>query len=220
MEEVNYSDEFVWDSNDNDKYKSPKREPGAFQRKPYEPKKDVIKTIYTDGGSKLVDVDEKGVKHYVGAWAFYDEDCEELCGEALDWSTNQMSELTAAIKALEYCNELGVSKDNGVVKINLDSEYVRKGVVFWMNNWAKNNWVRIIRDPSGNETTAEIKNVDLWKKLYDLVQDRGRYNIWWNHVDGHSGIEGNERVDIKCSSCIENYMQDNGYESYKRGGRK
>ena len=55
------------------------------------------------------------------------------------------------------------------------------------------------------EKLEEVKNKDLWKRLYELVQNR---KIYWEHVSGHSGEEGNEKVDIKCGSCMDDYMKE------------
>lgn len=217
MEEITY-DNFDWSPEDNDKFHSP--ESKMFQKKRlYEPRGEVIKTIYVDGGSRLVDVNEDGVRHYVGAWAFYDNDMKELRGGPLDWATNQVAELTAAVKALEYCNEIGVPKNNGIVKINLDSNYVKNGCISWIYKWVQNDWSRQVKQGDGSYKTEELKNKDLWMKLYDLIMDRGRYNIWWNHVKAHSGIEGNEYVDIKCGECMDEFMEKHGYTSKKMNFR-
>ena len=109
-------------------------------------------------------------------------------------------ELLANIRALEYLDEIGYPKDNWVT-IRLDSEYVRLGIIFWVKKWITQNWVRITKDGS----SEEVKNKDLWKRLYELVQNR---KIYWEHVSGHSGEEGNEKVDIKCGSCMDDYMKE------------
>ena len=78
-----------------------------------------------------------------GGWAaviISDKNTIELFGgEKL--TTNNKMELTAAIKALEYCNE---NKKNDLllkkIKIYTDSMYVKDGITVWINKWEKNNW--------------------------------------------------------------------------------
>lgn len=207
MEEVNYGSDFKWNKDDNDSYKSDTTK--TYTKRVYQPSRDIIKDIYTDGGSRKINNE-----FWLGAWSFYDSDTNEVHGCAEYGATNNQMELTAVIRALEYCNELGVSKE-GLIRINLDSEYVKNGFVKnkygepYVDKWVKNNWVRMIVKPDGTKEPAELKNVDLWKRLYELVQERGRSNIWWNHVPGHSGVEGNERVDINCRLLMDNYLKDN-----------
>jgi len=56
-----------------------------------------------------------------------------------------------------------------------------------MYGWKKNGWKTTSKE--------DVKNQELWKTLYDLVEERGRERISWHHVRGHVGIPGNERVD-------------------------
>ena len=70
-------------------------------------------------------------------------------------------ELTAAIKALEYCvsqNEKQLPLK--YVRIFTDSTYVKDGITVWVKNWENNNWK--------TSDKKNVKNVDLWKKLRDL----------------------------------------------------
>jgi len=104
-------------------------------------------------------------------------------GEKL--TTNNRMELTAAIKSLEYCNSL---KDKQVlinqITIYTDSTYVKEGITVWINNWKKNNW------KTANK--KNVKNLDLWKKLKDLVESK---HIVWHWVKGHSGDPMNDLAD-------------------------
>ena len=110
--------------------------------------------IYTDGacignpgpgGWAAIILAEAGKKEIFG-------------GEKL--TTNNRMELTAAIKALEYCakqerKQLSLKQ----IKIYTDSTYLKEGITVWIKNWEKNNWKTADRK---NE-----KNVELWKKLKD-----------------------------------------------------
>jgi ribonuclease HI len=104
-------------------------------------------------------------------------------GEKL--TTNNRMELTAAIKALEYCRtqeEKQLSLKN--IKIFTDSNYVKDGITIWINSWEKNNWKTADK--------KNVKNVDLWKKLKDLTKSK---QIDWHWVKGHSNNPMNDLVD-------------------------
>ena len=104
-------------------------------------------------------------------------------GEKL--TTNNRMELTAAIKALEHCIEKeGKQLSLKQIKIYTDSTYVKEGITVWINTWEKNNW----------KTTDKknVKNVDLWKKLKELVKSN---QIEWCWVKGHSDDPLNDLAD-------------------------
>jgi len=135
--------------------------------------------IYTDGAC----IGNPGP----GGWAaiiIADNDKKELFGgEKL--TTNNRMELTAAIKALEYCNKR--EKDQlslKQIKIYTDSIYLKEGITVWIYSWQKNNWKTADK--------KNVKNVDLWKKLIELV---GSEQIEWNWVKGHSNNSLNELAD-------------------------
>ena len=122
-----------------------------------------------------------------GGWAVIillnDEKKEIFGGEKL--TTNNRMELTAAIKALEFCSEQD-SKQKSLkhIKIFTDSNYVKEGITVWINNWEKNNW----------KTTDKknVKNVDLWKRLKDLSKSK---QIEWCWIKGHSDDPMNDLAD-------------------------
>jgi len=100
-------------------------------------------------------------------------------------TTNNRMELTAAIKALEYCanqEEKQLSLKN--VRIFTDSTYVKEGITVWINNWQKNNWKTADK--------KNVKNVDLWKKLKELIQSN---QVEWNWIKGHSEDAMNNLAD-------------------------
>lgn len=198
MQEVEYNGELDWTPRDNDKFKSDKPSDFKKEHRVFKPD-NIIKTIYTDGGSRIIPTTER--VRYVGAWAFYDANTGETVGEVVDDSTNNAMELTAVIKAIEYMNTIGVPKDEWV-EIALDSDYVRLGILFWVKKWEKNDWVK--KDRDGN--ISEIKNLELWKKLNDLNKER---KIYYNKIQGHSGEEGNERVDIECRRLMDEFCKEN-----------
>jgi len=135
--------------------------------------------IYTDGAC----IGNPGP----GGWAAIilenDKKKEIFGGEKL--TTNNRMELTAAIKALEYCvsqNEKQLPLK--YVRIFTDSTYVKDGITVWVKNWENNNWK--------TSDKKNVKNVDLWKKLRDLDCLN---NVEWNWVKGHSNDPMNELAD-------------------------
>jgi len=139
-----------------------------------------VVVVYTDGGCNL----KKGV----GAWAYTIQEpgkpIVEGAGPMLETTNNRM-EMLAVIKALEAL-EIGLP-----ILIHCDSEYVIKGVTQWSTNWKRNGWVNSMGKP--------VVNRDLWEHLLDLYD---LHSVAFKHVKGHSGIEGNERVDELCTMMM------------------
>ena len=135
--------------------------------------------IYTDGAC----VGNPGPGGWAAIILVENEKKELFGGEKL--TTNNRMELTAAIKALEYCanqEEKQLSLKN--VRIFTDSTYVKEGITVWINNWQKNNWKTADK--------KNVKNVDLWKKLKELIQSN---QVEWNWVKGHSEDTMNNLAD-------------------------
>ena len=139
----------------------------------------MIIKIYTDGactgnpgpgGWAAIILDEKDRKEIFG-------------GEKL--TTNNRMELTAAIKALEYCKDKeGKQLSLKKIKIYTDSVYLKEGITAWINVWEKNNWK--------TSDKKNVKNVDLWKKLRELANSS---QVEWNWVKGHSNDPLNNLAD-------------------------
>jgi len=135
--------------------------------------------IYTDGAC----VGNPGPGGWAAIVLLENEKKELFGGEKL--TTNNRMELTAAIKALEYCaKQEGKQLSLKHVRIFTDSTYVKEGITIWINNWEKNNW-----KTAGKKN---VKNVDLWKKLKELVQSN---RVEWNWVKGHSEDPMNDLAD-------------------------
>ena len=100
-------------------------------------------------------------------------------------TTNNRMEITAAIKALEYC-DLQEEKQLSLkeIKIYTDSIYLKEGITNWIKIWEKNNWK--------TSDKKNVKNVDLWKKLKELIQST---QVEWNWVKGHSEDTMNNLAD-------------------------
>ena len=135
--------------------------------------------IYTDGAC----VGNPGP----GGWAaiiLAEKDKKEIFGgEKL--TTNNRMELTAPIKALEYCTKQ-YDKQCSLEQIEIytDSTYVKEGITVWINTWEKNNWKTADK--------KNVKNVDLWKKLKELTKPN---QIKWLWIKGHSNNPMNDLAD-------------------------
>lgn len=93
-------------------------------------------------------------------------------------TTNNIMELTAAIKALEAL-PVGCS-----ALLSSDSKYVVQGITQWMDNWKRRGWKTFDK--------KTVANLDLWKTLDALNSER---SIEWQWVKAHVGHPENERVD-------------------------
>ncbi|GKS73580.1 ribonuclease HI [Acidovorax sp. SUPP950] len=112
---------------------------------------------------------------------------KELFGGELGTTNNRM-ELLAVIEAL------GALKRPCEVTLFLDSQYVRKGITEWIQGWKKKGWRTAAGQP--------VKNVELWKRLDDLVA-QGGHVIDWRWVKGHAGDPGNERADALANKGVD-----------------
>lgn len=101
-------------------------------------------------------------------------------------TTNNRMELTAAIEALRAL------KEPCHVALTTDSEYVRKGITEWMDNWKRRGWRTAAKKP--------VKNVDLWQAL---DEESARHEIDWHWVKGHSGHRENEIADQLANRGID-----------------
>lgn len=72
------------------------------------------------------------------------------CGGQVD-TTNNRLELTAAIVGVETLIE------SWVVKLTTDWEYIKKGVLEWIESCRKKRWLTTNKEP--------VKNQYLWKRL-------------------------------------------------------
>jgi ribonuclease HI len=128
--------------------------------------------IYTDGACK----GNPGPGGWGALLAWNGTERELFGGEAQ--TTNNRMELTAVIEALA-----ALSRPCRVL-LHTDSQYVQKGITEWIRGWKARGWRTAAKEP--------VKNVDLWKKLDEVVRT---HDIDWIWVKGHAGHAGNERAD-------------------------
>ena len=129
--------------------------------------------IYTDG-SCLTNPGN-------GGWAAIinkDGEITKISGNEKNTTNNRM-ELIAPINALKNMDT------DSQIKIYTDSQYVKLGITEWINKWVINNWQTSKKE--------DVKNKDLWIKLYDLNKS---LSVEWHWVKAHAGNSMNEEVDI------------------------
>lgn len=101
-------------------------------------------------------------------------------------TTNNRMELMAAIQALEALSR------PCTVDLYTDSQYVRRGIMEWLDDWKRRGWKTASRQP--------VKNQDLWARLDAAT---GTHSIRWHWVKGHSGHVENELVDALANRGID-----------------
>lgn len=137
-------------------------------------------SLYTDGACR-----GNPGKGGWGAILVYGSYEKEMSGGEAETTNNRM-ELTAAISGLEALKE--------PCKVNLysDSKYLvdafNEG---WIYAWREKGWKR------GKD---ELKNPDLWAKIYELSKIHEITFIW---VKGHNGHDYNERCDTLATSYAD-----------------
>jgi ribonuclease HI len=136
-------------------------------------------TIYTDGACS----GNPGPGGWGAILMAGDRRKELKGGEPM--TTNNRMELMAAIAALEAL------KRPAVVDIHTDSQYLRNGIMAWINKWKRNGWRTAEKTP--------VKNVDLWRRLDAAL---GAHRVSWHWVRGHAGHAHNERADQLAREAI------------------
>jgi ribonuclease HI len=132
-------------------------------------------TIYTDGACS----GNPGP----GGWGVllqYGNYVKELSGSEMVTTNNRM-EITAAVEAFRAL------KEPCKVDIYTDSEYLKKGITEWIQNWKELGWRR-----GKPGKTRPLANADLWKVLDQAISE---HQVSWHWVRGHAGHQENERVD-------------------------
>ena len=122
-----------------------------------------------------------------GGWGailtFGDREKELKGGEAN--TTNNRMELMAAIAAFEALTR------PCLVDLHTDSQYLRNGIMTYINKWKQNGWRTADKKP--------VKNIDLWQRLDTALKP---HQVRWHWVKGHAGHEMNERADVLAREAI------------------
>lgn len=141
--------------------------------------------IYCDGACSGNQFEEN-----VSGWGVvlkYKDKQKELYGEARN-TTNNIMELTAAIKALESIKTTDIP-----IEIYMDSAYVVNGMNEWIYGWIKKGWKKSNKKP--------VENKELWMKLNELRNKQS--SVKFIKVQGHSGIELNELADMLANKGMD-----------------
>jgi ribonuclease HI len=130
--------------------------------------------LYTDGASS----GNPGPGGY-GVILKYNNKMKELSG-GFRRTTNNRMELMAVIEGLKSL------KVKCKVNIYSDSKYIVDAIELgWLDKWERKGWKR--------DKKHKLKNPDLWKELYNLLQ-KHELKLFW--VRGHNGHPENERCDF------------------------
>lgn len=139
-------------------------------------------SIYTDGACR----GNPGPGGW-GSVLVYGRYEKELSGGERETTNNRM-ELTAAIEGLSAL------KEPCKVTLYSDSKYLVDAFLQdWVEGWRAKGWRR------GRE---ELKNPDLWEKLYNLTRTHDVTFVW---VKGHAGHNYNERCDKLATAFADSF---------------
>ena len=145
--------------------------------------------IYTDGACR----GNPGPGGW-GAVLVYGKHEKELSGGERETTNNRM-ELLGAISALEALKEpCEVVLTSDSKYLTSDSKYLTDAFLQgWVDAWRERGWRR------GKE---ELKNPDLWERLYSLTKIHSIEFVW---VKGHAGHEYNERCDRLATAFADSF---------------
>lgn len=122
-----------------------------------------------------------------GAILVYGRFEKELSGGEMETTNNRM-ELLAAISGLEAL------KEPCAVTLYSDSKYLVDAFLLgWVEGWRAHGWRR------GKD---ELKNPDLWARLYELTRT---HTVTFEWVKGHNGHEYNERCDALATAYADSF---------------
>jgi ribonuclease HI len=141
--------------------------------------------VYTDGAAEPSNPGPAGSAFVI----VYDGEEVFSWARHLGTTTNNVAEMTAALRALEalrgpeyanapLCSDLSIT-------IHADSQYLVKGMTEWLPRWKANGWRSADRKP--------VKNRELWEKLDALASRLPK--LEWRWIKGHAGHMWNERAD-------------------------
>lgn len=146
--------------------------------------------IYTDGSS--APNPRRGGAGF--RMIFPDGSFKDFLPYGYSGATNNEMELQACILALREVLKLESIKGANGVLVYTDSQYVvschTKAMFVWSNPWSKQKWTRSTGEP--------VLNASQWKELIRLIKRIGNLfhvRVYFEKVDAHSGVEGNETAD-------------------------
>ncbi len=139
-------------------------------------------SLYTDGACR----GNPGCGGWGAILVYGAHELELSGGERV--TTNNRMELMAAIEGLAKL------KEPCSVTLYSDSKYLVDAYVQgWVESWRAHGWKR------GKE---ELKNTDLWERLYELTTVHKVSFVW---VKGHNGHSYNERCDALACEYADSF---------------
>ena len=151
--------------------------------------------IYTDGACK---VHKKLGGYGIVIKDFNNRKITEISGGSIKTTNNRM-ELTAVIRSLQYLKQQYGIENYKKLNISVCSYslyVINSRTKKWYVNWRRCDWKKQGKD---------IINVDLWKIINDLLNEKNDIYFYW--IRGHNGHQENERCDYLATSYIDNKLQ-------------
>ena len=142
--------------------------------------------VFTDGSSLNNNSQDHSIRS-AGIGVFFGENDPRNLSEkfTLEPITNQRAELFAAIRGLEILIKEEVDAPAVIIT---DSMYTVNCMLFWIKNWARNNWISF--------RGAPVLNKDLIERLNNTyVECKKIRPVTFLHVPGHCNIPGNTEAD-------------------------
>ncbi|MDT0594201.1 ribonuclease HI [Glaciecola petra] len=148
-------------------------------------------TIYTDGSC----LGNPGPGGYGAILSF--NSTQKSISKGYILTTNNRMELMAPAKAL------AILKEECIVDLFTDSQYVKNGINQWIHGWKKNGW--------RTSNKKAVKNVDLWQ---DLDAQCNKHQVNWHWVKAHAGNPQNEAVDdlARKAASSSQLIEDIGFD--------
>ncbi|XP_003746993.1 ribonuclease H1 [Galendromus occidentalis] len=150
-----------------------------------------VPVVYTDGacsGNGMA-----GAKAGIGVY-WGDGDPRNVSEPLKGKPTNNRAEIQAATRAIQQAKEQGYEE----VEIRTDSDFLVQSTTKWMPGWQEKNWKTAAGKPVINKEDFE-----------DLLEASKGIDVKWTHVNGHSGIHGNEQADnLAVSGMLKNRNGD------------
>lgn len=122
-------------------------------------------------------------------------------------STNNVMEMTAAIRALEAV------PPGSRLALHSESKILIRGLSEWVHDWKARGWRKAPKGKRGKG--AAIANLALWQRLHELERERVVRFVW---LPAHAGYPENERVDGLAREEARKAAAESGWTPEARSG--